>query len=1060
MLRRWLRSLVIHIPDTSFSQAGIAVSLSEMACSEFGVEHIISSRISGSFAVDIAAKGFQASCTFGFSYKALGLPGAGRATASVGGGSSIVGPLELLMDNDPIAPLPKQIKTRDCAAKLEITKLDFSGSSFIDWVLKTLTSVIRATLPGLIAPLICSKLDGAISNLDLSNYTVPLRDRALAPPHPVEPLPRPHGDDVPDWADFRLMTSALGLVNGVIGNLSSKGNINAILSRLLKSADGNLTLWTSGKAPKPLHFSVPSLGDCNVSLPELSVAGLTSFRRIFMTAGPGPLNLGGGLALGQVSVAGRAQIRCQTVDVAQGPPLVEVFSISGSLANVEASCAGDVAIHQHNFNDAVLATPGKCLPSVLAGARAHTLLLNVTPATAAVRPAQGQDTLEQELDSLLNTVVAVGLEALGPSMSVLAYGYARGAARDALNTRLDAMPEVAACPPGPPPDAGAFYTLSAGSGVLALLLGIPALFLLMPSPRLLIRLLAKKEPPQRRLSLRANLEAGIAAELAAELAQGGAGNGRPMGGAPTLAEALAESPESTLPSCTEERQSSDTSSRGQAKRRISQVVSFLMGRPEWDCLASHEKVGAKAAIGMPLLLWSTFAMFACSNLGVGAEVWMRASINGETFVIQNLFDFTLINSVQDMWEAGSYMLAIIIAFFSGIWPYLKLIVMQVCWLMPVSTLSPRRRQALLEFLDAYGKWSLVDTFVLVIFMVSFHIVIDSDGPVLQSLIGDVGDIFSIEIMVSPRRSFHLFLAATVLSLVAGHVGVYFHRRAAVADGEEDPLVATTPCSALSFEERRVPMCQKVQTTSMSGTIFVTFVLVASLVLVSAGAGVNSFRFNFAGLTGAILGSVDSHRPFSLVSLGDMLPEAYADPDSITIRWIQAAYFLFSLAVVLAYHLALLGLWLWPMTRQKQRRLLVVAKTLNAWSGLDVFVLAIMASVFEISSLASFIVGHKCDAINALLANPPAVLATRLPKSLLEHPQCIELTTSLEPGCWLLFTSALVSGIVGQVMLGIMSNALGVTPGVPASTIGLSVMDVPPFPANEATPEVGPQPSRA
>jgi hypothetical protein len=36
-----------------------------------------------------------------------------------------------------------------------------------------------------------------------------------------------------------------------------------------------------------------------------------------------------------------------------------------------------------------------------------------------------------------------------------------------------------------------------------------------------------------------------------------------------------------------------------------------------------------------------------------------------------LFDFTLANSVRDMWNAGVYPLAVLIAVFSGGWPYLK-----------------------------------------------------------------------------------------------------------------------------------------------------------------------------------------------------------------------------------------------------------------------------------------------------------------------------------------------------------------------------------------------------
>merc|ERR1719253_604632 len=72
-----------------------------------------------------------------------------------------------------------------------------------------------------------------------------------------------------------------------------------------------------------------------------------------------------------------------------------------------------------------------------------------------------------------------------------------------------------------------------------------------------------------------------------------------------------------------------------------------------------------------------------------------------------------------MWNAKVYPLAFLIIAFSGIWPYAKLLMMLVCWFAPTKYLSPLRRHKLLDFLDAYGKWSLVDTFVLVLFMVAF-----------------------------------------------------------------------------------------------------------------------------------------------------------------------------------------------------------------------------------------------------------------------------------------------------------------------------------------------------
>merc|ERR1719265_1600278 len=70
------------------------------------------------------------------------------------------------------------------------------------------------------------------------------------------------------------------------------------------------------------------------------------------------------------------------------------------------------------------------------------------------------------------------------------------------------------------------------------------------------------------------------------------------------------------------------------------------------------------------------------------------------------------------------------------------------------------------FLDFVGKWSLVDTFVLVLFMVSFQ---------LRWHDGTEG---AMDLEVNPFYGFHTFVVATVMQLVLGHIALGVHRHAA------------------------------------------------------------------------------------------------------------------------------------------------------------------------------------------------------------------------------------------------------------------------------------------
>merc|ERR1719272_579718 len=116
-------------------------------------------------------------------------------------------------------------------------------------------------------------------------------------------------------------------------------------------------------------------------------------------------------------------------------------------------------------------------------------------------------------------------------------------------------------------------------------------------------------------------------------------------------------------------------------------------------------------------------------------------ITADTLPVVHLpyvFGFSLVSSIKDMWNAKVYALALVVLVFSGIWPYAKLSVMQVCWFAPTSFLSPGRRLWLLEFLDEWGKWSLVDGFVMVLFMVAFKFNLNAQKV---SVLPELGGLF-------------------------------------------------------------------------------------------------------------------------------------------------------------------------------------------------------------------------------------------------------------------------------------------------------------------------------
>ena len=94
-----------------------------------------------------------------------------------------------------------------------------------------------------------------------------------------------------------------------------------------------------------------------------------------------------------------------------------------------------------------------------------------------------------------------------------------------------------------------------------------------------------------------------------------------------------------------------------------------------------------------------------------------------------------------MWDSEAYFLAILIAFFTGGWPYLKLLVMLYCWCVPTSLLSVETRGHLLRVTDFLGKWGFVDFYFMVLLMCAFMFTIE------------VGPSIRVEVTVDPKWGF-------------------------------------------------------------------------------------------------------------------------------------------------------------------------------------------------------------------------------------------------------------------------------------------------------------------
>ena len=418
-------------------------------------------------------------------------------------------------------------------------------------------------------------------------------------------------------------------------------------------------------------------------------------------------------------------------------------------------------------------------------------------------------------------------------------------------------------------------------------------------------------------------------------------------------------------------------------------------------LMYHASIGRFPRYSIPVVLVGTMALFLSSNLNIGAStIPVLHEEEGSIIHLPPFFSFSLGNTISEMYHSRVYALMLLILIFSGVWPYLKLVLMLLAWVIPSKFFRPERRGQLLVWLDALGKYSLVDTYVLILMMVAFR---------LRLVLSN----YAMDLFVEPLYGFYSFLAATTISLVAGHVVLYFHRRSMVH--RQFPLV----CRRESLMQHRFSAGRhgdSVVVMTLPFKILTMASMFASAVLLVVGSLLKSFTFEIKGVTGLLLAQDTQDNTYSFISLGQAVTDSVENPKSLSIRGFQFFYYFFGLVTPLTCLACLALLFCCPMRPKFQRILFLLAEVTNAWSGMEVFVLSIGVSLWQISRFARFIVGHKCDLINE-------VLKALLDDELGGDDVCFDVHSSLTSGFIYLLFGTVLNCVLCYVLLRLTRQAL-------------------------------------
>lgn len=310
-------------------------------------------------------------------------------------------------------------------------------------------------------------------------------------------------------------------------------------------------------------------------------------------------------------------------------------------------------------------------------------------------------------------------------------------------------------------------------------------------------------------------------------------------------------------------------------------------------------------------------------------------LGSTTITIPPLFSVSQGGSISDLYNSGLVPIALLVGFFSGAWPYLKLACLLYCWCSSRKRLSIARRENILMALDALGKWAFVDVYMLVLLMVCFRFIIKSKST----------GIALAEVYVEPLWGFHAFLYAAIISLVLSHAVLYYHRQAMQheqsgfnSDGslKITPFESTSKANIVESLSMHVftAFDKKTKNTvtfgfTKIGRILVVVCLLVSIVFLGLGLSQLAFEVNFTGALSQVLDDIGIpvRRAYSTIDLGMVFPNSEIHPNSPEIYTDQAVYFISLLAFPLLNYILMIVLWLLPMKILRQKTLFAIVEVL-------------------------------------------------------------------------------------------------------------------------------------
>mmetsp|Transcript_2764 Transcript_2764/g.4053 ORF Transcript_2764/g.4053 Transcript_2764/m.4053 type:complete len:1455 (+) Transcript_2764:100-4464(+) len=418
---------------------------------------------------------------------------------------------------------------------------------------------------------------------------------------------------------------------------------------------------------------------------------------------------------------------------------------------------------------------------------------------------------------------------------------------------------------------------------------------------------------------------------------------------------------------------------------------------------------------IPFVILGNIALFLSGHLSLGGTVNISGGFAGQSFNVDGFFEFSMVKSTIEMWNAGARALAILIVIFSGVWPYTKQLITLVLWFLPTTRVSSKRRGKILRLLDVLGKWSMIDVFVLLMTLASFRVSVEN--PDISFL---PEGLYSLQLLVVPLWGLYANMLAQLTSQISSHVIIHYHRKsvksATSAQATEWNITSDDETESLSAALRNHQFKLDYEASTKRAAVrkssewVLCAALMAFVALVICGCVLPSFSIETLGLVGLAVESGQQFQEakayYSVLGLAKMIMDEArylgTASDFVGLGTLASLLVITAFLVPLAQSASLCVQWFFPTTKKQRKNNLIANEILSAWQYMEVYVSSIIVAAWQLGGVSEYMINAYCGSLQNFFTG---LSYFEILKE--EDAQCFRVNATVEMASWILVAASIL-----------------------------------------------------